>query len=1054
MAFKKTEVRPYQFLINLPNSFPVLPHLLEGTKNLYNKGAFCFTNVFLNMLAGFHPSLASLPIFESKEDLVSPPIFSFLCWFTLESANVAPKEPELLPDSPEQMLDLFEKYYHSEISGEEWKEVETLARFNFRAGNGKSAIWVNRHRAFREWNKRIGIPQEAIAAFLQNPDLPLHKQGADSQTAFRGLLTAWFGTGKKENSEELMKCCRSWLRLDFDSFVGDSQKEVVTTLLKTVHCDSYEVLNERIGFRGATKGIVNFLKNGTNAEFTEKDAKKQVNNIQKTLAAAQSKGNLNKYNGHPFAKNILAYLEENIGVPYFCKCNSSHQRNDTAHQNQYGEMASLAWEKITSWRSQVINQLAERKSYVAQLKPYSGEFFDVVDNYFIEKWERTQEVEKDAKKPHLESHNLNGLEEALVHLRENNDYEECINRVQDNSEIRVDGNFLKHLAKFLPEFQKNMTDQEILEDLRSLAEYQGIKFKLDTLLMPCFTHISDDNPIHPRFGESRPTGSIDLSDEKFYKKNQAVLERAKKIFDQDSTLSKKYRDLGKENLVLKTEIELYDEKQRKFKIIEIPISSKRAIVELFLKHEGEGVIRNHPLAQMASGVPCGVVQKVKAGFKLIKDEENSFVTGKPRWHLVYSPKFEVPATALFKEIAALPVGTKFLSVNNGVRNPAGYAILTIAEQGIEVKNKENKHICCVNVLETGILTNDDLLGDCGDTPDSMRQLWETYPAQKMGEKFTRGAKLPMWFPDKNVSECMFQLARFARLSCYHMEKVDIEMRNKVLLPIIGLFFNGEREIGALGIKRINSFNELKRACESYLRKCAKEEFKDEKVETFWKSIRKRLLAIKQERARLTANLVIRKAIEHKVEAIIHEDLTNFRMDRGLSKKTNKMLGCWRPQEVLKQITMHAGFHGFLTLATFPGNVSHLDLDGQWKPKFFKINDEEQLDWNFWKNFFMRLTKKVENKKRDKGKYDMCALEFLSEHNIDVHDPIPGLKSLVREKKEVFFPRMDGNYFDSSMLGGIVQSDELAAINLGIRKIRDLSSYTNKKNASGKVAVTH
>ena len=887
--------------------------LLDKTLALYTRGCRAWSEVWLNVLGGCdHDMVAHSPMstyrLAKKADATrqKSEIDGFIPVPVVLFSNWFSLETgdknHPFTVAPYHVMPAFRRYLKSTTCPPDWLKVIEAQIYSTR----EDARWVDRRQFFSDWNRHIGMDRSDLAQILANPDFALQeKKDVDAGKFSRDITGIWWGNGDKTKWGDAVTIYEGLLHVAKSN--GDNLRAAMLHHLGVEPGPHIEALvYESLGCRGRPNALCNFLSGQSNT-----DAHAVVKMIEAQLGKSVYRSTTAQ---RPWMKHLLAYLETNIGVDYF--------EDEVSRQAQFAQMSGLALEKLKSTRKNYYNQMVERLKCLDAPNPHP----------LVAAWIERYKTQK-GQKGCLADNQVNGIVDVCHYWRGAKDLQAATTQAQQDLTGRPGHfDFFHYLAG---QVQEHGHDKE--EDwAKIILDYQKWdedRHRLASLRTPLFSHSTKESPARPWFGVSRPTGQI---------LDKTEVRVAGKVTVHHALLN------------------LYD--GRRFVDIEVPFVSDRMSREILFCKDGTPVARNHSLVRQHLGLPVDApvaVRQDRCGIMLDPVEKD----GKRSWHLRFTFRLDAEKPLTRKEIAQLKPGLRIVSIDQGVREAAAYAVWEVVNRpwlpktgtfhvGTDaavyrrLSDPKGDSYVWLRLVEDGFIRERQKINqgplqgkvrcrltDDIDTPinDNEASLWNKlkakgilkYECPKMALAFNRELAIACRRHLRGQIKALWESVPLGQDEMRKATVIVLAQKkplDKGLLMTVINQAHSRVSIGGLSYRRIRTLQEIKRACSAYLSVHPH----DQDAAGYLVEFEQKLKEVRRERVRVVANKVLTVMIQHKARVLVIEDLTIDRSAKK-AKELNRTIDVWCPKRVIQELQTQAQMYGFFVLPVAAQYTSHLDF---------------------------------------------------------------------------------------------------------------------------------
>lgn len=972
MPLNNTVTRSYEMVVNA-NGDQNIAKLLDSTFEFYVNATTIFQDVWMNIFGGYNPSYHD----PEKKFPKNPELTALLFWFPVESPDSVARD-FAVPAT--KIPALFARYF-----GEHDQEiVRHYATFQ----TTKDAIFVDRHRAFAEWNVKVGINSDELKTFFAMP-LPIFGGDSDSVQSIRSWFSKWWGRGKKDDLGGKLTSFKAILDATgtWGFFAGMPRGEAAKKVLDILKLSSADQLAAVVTKKsGLYKTVFQWLQQPEKT-VSEKEAKSFFKWLVDKFKTSNQQADENF--GKGFCENLLRHLVSRIGVEY-------HQSKKSLLE-QFSEPASSAMQRITATQSTSLNQFKRRLELYDVFKKY-----DKQNEYY----QRLVAFKAADEKNRVYSKQITGLSDFFDYIRDGVDYETAMKDVRADWK-RINPHFFQWLFDNHSEAIKS--DDNLFAGLREAIIMWETEEKYLYLQLGWHRRVTVDSYSGLNFGVSRPAGML---------------------------VSRASRSVPGTHYVDKLRLQLFNGKD--FELFEVSCAGKRAKREVFYRHEtaDKQVVRNtkffNPESEKANLIkPILETSTTSLGMKLIRRGLWNR-TQTPHYYLKLSPKLTYePSVTTYM---APPPGTRFLAVDLGQRHAGAFAVIETALDGLPVLHKTAGVVNHIHLRERGIIEAPlvkeygliDALSDLGrDTTDEEFE-WFDFVLSQIGCDYAI---------DRNFKKYILNLKFVAG-------RVKSKMYESCTDSMVNLFIElskrsfGQRNVGSLTLARLETMNIIARTSSIIL-----SHFENDTVSKIQQLIREKIMRIKIERAKVTAKGIIFTAQRLNCSHIVVEDLLNMKTDANNERFINRRLVDWTPIRVLRYLKMQQPLYGYHLVFTNPMDTSHINFTTrEWQPRHYLLTISElRQKLTKWEEYHKNTMRRAETTAASKSKqrYAEALKQFFEKHGVK------SFKELLDAGVTVsYVPYYQGYY--SELEGKMVTEDIAAAADIGRRGVLMTSSPRKQK----------
>lgn len=905
----------------------------------------------------------------------------FTLWFTPQ------KSPHNHAVHPAQLQKRFEKYFGDSTTDPDLQSLfETLTQ-------DQETVWVDRRKCFADLCDTLGMDSNYINSICQHKDFPWSPD-KDSAQFIRGRLSEWWGDEDKKSdwfaTNVLLEAANKSGRIQENETPIDFLRRVFYLTSNDLYGELKQKFSNGKKKTGSDNKLCRLVKQVTEG-VTDEFKEKYENALHEAIHRTREKMTTVV---KPWMHNLLLEVEKVIKTPY------KTEKNRLIDEVQ--EMWAMAMRRHRSWRGSMSLHMGLRsaaiQNYDNLVLPEIGELLD------------------DMRHPEQKYYNMRqfkGIGTLIKRWFASDDPHQVLTDFCAESPVVGDTAILRSLADFVANNEVEEKDFQ-----------QSIS-----------TYLDQENEAR-RYWEKKtpPLTSFKDAPENPWLSKVFVEDRKSVARKEEFTPRKKPQLLCQPGVVDGHVIVAHAKMWNGTSLVCVPIHLMgwRFNKDIYLD---SGMGRANKLTKLLSEDKRSTSFKPDMGFQLMPRND--------RWHLNACVKFGVqnyPNKEKLLQTYKEEKG-KILSIDLGERNPLTFSILQVDEKG-PIRIEKAEDYLNVSVLEYGMLREKQSTGsrvfcrlsDSTSRPPTKEEMfvWDNGNALS-GKNFTR---LP-----KTATEVANNLAVFAKAVASN-EGLSSELAYSFLKEVYVQFLTNK--VGALTLQKMDNFKRVISAYNSYIsRQMDRGLIVEAKVEEERANLQKKLNDMRQERVRITVNLILRKAIESGCNLIVMEELT-IKSDQEQSKHRNRRTTDWCCRRVLKQLTQSAPEYGIVIRTVNPRGTSTNDFTtGTPKPKFNKCSIESlDSEWNR-RNFGIAL-KPHSGYRRTIIRE--CLLTKMDQHwcESNVKGLIEALKKEAEDSGSVYVPSEHGHYYHSDLLGW-VDSDISAAIHIGLRGMRILFGLMGKDN---------
>lgn len=966
------------------NSDDRVRSILKITDDAVNRGVELWMNTLLDFLGAMTPEK-----WKNKE--VKPEIACFLSWFSLESADVCSDFIVAQKD----LMSRFEHYWPKDLPFDR-QLIETACTFDLQQDKSyaKKCVFVDRRASYYQFAKETNITDTDVELILNNPAVKMFGNVESETNGFWNWCSNQWGVksveSKKLRQGEMAKFYQEVLTLQ--GIVGEDAVEFRKQMESRVTPAIQKMLSD-----GGRSGMVKLQLQSTD----EKLPKSFWKSVETKIAEYSEQASVPMPSKHLIAlKNKFV---KQLNMPY--------------NLAYFSCMADLGWGRILSTKSNSINQIQSRyEAYTEYNKiTLSEEASKAVA--ILHEFERLSALDAKVDSYSITKKQINGLKEFYGQLDELKDVELAL-AAACNSYNGKFGSF--RLMRYLAD-KTRLTVSEV----ETAVDYLIKKNKYESLRLPSLRHISESSKMHMRFGQSQ--GGIAFNFDVFDSQKQCS--PAEEVFLRKLNKAGYLKDGDK--YLSGVTLELFN--GHAYERVKMPIYSTRAVNEFFYSKSdveqkvfANNKIFNSKNEQANVFALSKMKKKISVGASFFYNEERR------RWYLKMSPDL-TPDVKAPKAITPIK-GNLVLSCDLGWRVPVAAALLESGGtddpyefvvknnsfklvEKTELKHYINRDGRTLSLLDSeGRECTDKELKWFNDIIYSFKPTWKPYAS---GAKFLSVAS--------GLSRC-YKLADDKALL--------LELIDRIHPIAVGVNIR-HQNMGGLSSRRIELFKNLISLCSRYISKNEN----DQEMIKIREKIQKKYQNLRVERWRVTANMIIRKAVDANVQYVFLEDL-NSKVNQESSRFLNNKISSWYSSKILKEVERKLKPLGIYVKLLDCRYSSHEDLDGESVPRMTKVNPEtaggnrtiaNRLGgYNACKDVTHKtnqIYKEATEKLFDGAKnWSECAKKLVEKGEVSV-----------------YIPQRGGEYVESRFMG-IVKSDLLAAAVIGKRGL----AYLSGDKSSGKV----
>lgn len=983
--------------------FPNVHELVEKTYQFMNKGFKFFRSEFLTILGGYSPKLKCCTEEFCFENLLGKPRSikkwgsCFLHWFSLEKTIGAPKN-FIVPT--EQVLAKFLSYL-ADFGITDYKDDPYWAVFQHAITDKakySDNVWVDRRAAFLEWNKAQGLDVNQFAHFFfESVDYPMAPDKDTGAIFFRGFFSSLFGDGKKTDSAGVINTYNKALELlrpniRRKDFLTQIKPHVV---IKPGRPTAFMVYLKKCEEEGNT--IISAFE----VDLVREKIKNGIADETAALKKWQAKGE--------WVGRLQKRWESFLGLLY--------KGNSTV----FVHMADIGLRNIRAMKSNFVNQLNNRASYYAKLAELPADLDEDLAKMF-KKWKENNEQEFITQR---QINRIGCLFDAWVESAD------LVKTAKEFVEERQQGdvNFYAELGRILENKFDRSDPYYYLKQIENYVEKEYLTEKLTYTKNPPVAHIDGVKVTEsPQFSadDNLPYGTFDFASRK----------------------PGKVKKFGKGHYTRwLVEFDLYNGKE--FVPTKIPIYCERFTQECLEHFEptNDKMVppRNDKLQQMQNNnQPLKLKGNRTITFSLIKKKGVWRTSRLQRYGLIMSIK--LPVAPL--KYQGVEKDVRVMGVDLGVRSAASYSIFemdsnrletdkdywNVAEHILRVKNKKNNTAVNIKLIQEGFVETRETIHRGAERGLVLNSLEERMvPLTPEDKQFWQ-----LVFGDNNypstLADFTFKLSRHALSLCLD-KSMSVFYAQTMFTKVFREILSGRTGTGLLSYTRINVLKNLRRAVLSLIARLENLGQTNDELLEYADNLLVKTNGLRLDRARKTANAILRTALENNVKVIMIEDL-NIQGSYTARRSMNRMIDSWCPKKVGEILKMQAELHGIKIVEIDPRHTSRADfVDSVVRSRFDKVKVSEI------KNSTGRFARYMKDNLK-KPKYS--SQQSVHQDMVALAEQIKGLKP----SDEVYFPSTWGALYKSKFKGTYISSDIHASYNIVKRGIAYLlGSLPKKKSAA-------
>lgn len=997
--------------IDIPRNYSLIvaardtSNLFAKTYDFYNKGAVFFFDFWVDLLGGVTadavPEKVELKDKGTVKCEISREANCFSLWFTPQ------RNPHRHAVPAKDVRSRFEQYLGRTVTD------PVLTHLFDTIEEDVDMIWVDRRKSFAD----LDITSADVNLLVGNK-FPWSPDG-DLSVFIRNLLSIWWGQGNKADWKSAVTTLETWQKnLSKFANIGD---------IFGVPSDrnTYEYVKTVLGNGGSKKTgrdstFANHIKKVEGGEDLNKEILSK--GIDEALKNARERV---KQKPQAWTDNLRKQFESHIGIGYY---DGPNGRNLLEEAN---EMWFMAAHRHRSWRSALILHLNERLKLYRDFTVTGGGVIDVIESH------------RKVGQRYFDMGQFRGI--GILMERWSDPGSDPVAEVDSMKSDQIgDRNLIRAIAEYL---KNNPEERDIKKLVEDFIECESAKRSYYTKRNPPLTPISRNNPAHPWFRGTR--GSLNARDCRSHhdrkpKKNDEAVRAVVQVYDGTKIVDHTARFLG-----WRFVREIYGQPQQTVYVGTIGSGEKPLALKKrrdipagkMVKEPCHGsdrikILVKNPVEEKPVPVSRdNSVNRLKYG-EIVQpqfNEEIAFqiVPQGDRWYVNVLVKCQVPQT----DRSNLK-GETALGIDLGMRQQLAYSVARVDDGGEVLLDDHTR----MKVANTGTICEEQKktsngvqktfcrLSQTTDRPITEReiQVWDdlnVLSGYNWKDKPSSAARL-----NEDV-------ARFAVKICKNLS--DFSLAGDALKSAYGQIMCSR--VGALTLQKLDTLMRLISAYCSLIRRMedAGVDVPDS-LRSDLLTLRSKLNQSRQERARISANLVIKKSIEVGAKVIFFENLT-LGMESGNNRRWNKRLMNWCAKRVISLVEASANEYGYTVKKVYARGTSTEDFhSGVRKPKF-RRHETGSLD-SEW------MQKKLENSLRHHSSERYKLVRECLRAKAEAHGLPTNLKGVTAALKlenrngKVYIPDPHGDFYYSDLYGKWMDSDEIAAIHIAKRGFADLIRY--------------
>lgn len=968
--------------------------LLQKTFDFYTAGTAFLAVEWLRMMGGFEPKFAPEVKFKykkekvTKEIILSPSLLAFSFWFVPQSGT----GDKTYRIEAQDLKNRFLAYWGEKPYDPVLDEIFATAELGLR----EDAFWTDQRKNFI---CNGGKPKE-VEALFKMPKFILWKDG-DSDEFVNSLISMHWKDDKKQKTD-YDALYRFMMPFKNKLESGISVKDALPADMAEKHRNGTFIPALR-SLMGGKKGRTSNSLLLISKAYHSMPVGEELEALHKSMENELNEARYREEYPLPskYIQGIRNRLLAKIGLSE-CKV------------SQYFTMFSGVLALYRSWRSNFLRHVflrCDRKNTLDELM--TKQSLPCLEKLFAD-----YKAEKGQK--FLNNRQFRGIHKLLDWWEDENAVT-AEERQAPLTELKGmgDNDLLGRLAKVSAD--NALTAKNIEKCLDTVLPRENANKDYLFLRNPCFTMPNEKNPHYPRFSET-------MCKVNFAKVGDPV----------DDPENRSDR-----NNLLTFTVELFNGKG--FEDVDVKVAAGRLFNEIRVLPEGRTGLDHHRSARLVREA-LGREQSINPEPISLQlyPKFDEFNRDKDRWY------FNVSVTVLDHAFeSAKTIAERFqkeqnvsvLGIDLGQRDAVAFAHLKTDNAGDFVFcSEKSDETLSMRLEEAGTLnenfkTRDGRIicrlsgGPSVNVSADEKKLWDKVTdGLKKADPFWRAENMP-------ATRLAFakNLAYITRSLVNKMNDVyEAEELVNEVADLLGARWKQRRlkerkGMGALSFSRLEYLTSLKCAYQSVN---SKRTFlgmpasiaANRKVAYY----HKRIVAIRNERVRISANLIVRKALSIGALLIIMEDL-KFKTNQSFSRNNNRRLSDWCAIRIAELVEEAGKEHGIIVRKVSPQYTSMEDIFTKENRARFDKGNVANVD---------AVVKRVKNALRNrKGKHNRLIYAFWEAKKKE-HATKDIKKILLAEAHngEFFYPCGFGKFFPSSMLGW-VDSDIHASINIALRGLQ-------------------
>lgn len=808
---------------------------------------------------------------------------AFLNWFPVEEVQ---EDNNHFVVTFNEAVERFKKYWLPEFGNYSSKVLEGLASININA----EAAFIDRRGKFQ----KSGLDAKEIYRHIfEDQKDKLNFKGAFNQKSqeFRGILSTHFGQGKKTSIKVLQEIVD---RINaVKNYIKKQNKDSIETVEILSLLKEFPPLSEPK--RGRTSKWLSYLK------AKEVNTKKYLVVLEDELESKNrdiEQRRSGDYLGEEYRKFFIEELEKI--VPF--------EKNNEFYYAAY----TLPCGQIMSHRSNGVRRISDHCTMYfdnqrrAREVPQEIEFF----SEFAKSMERELSFEE-GRTYTVRENQGNGLDHFMKCMNQGLKFDACIKSTESFLNVKALRGSSMALLKYVHEEKceynvGNLLSAITWHDQEDTLSHSRLGYVCDVM----------KKHLHPQYGSSKPKSNLFVEE-------------------------------GKLN------VELVLITSDGVKAEQFPLEAKRAEKEylftLFGSEKSEEIpkkVHRNNKFHNPEGKKV-VLKNIKASDKIgisLQKKLPSYFVDDPQWYIGIAASFEED-----KDSKNAPASNYILGIDLGWREAAAYTIIDTNNYNPEEKN--------FSVVESGFLKwgegkffkkefsgkklFDSSAPQCPDSIFDIIQRLKEMPTEDAKEDDSEEEENFNAEPNLYNAVNLAKKLIVSKVKNYvSKEMLDISLE---LVSAVSPCFSSRRirshgvEQGGLGFKRFEMLENLKKLMSKIISVSERHNRPVPKAEFSRSRIQQKIVNLRKERARLTARMIINKAVEKQCLTSIENILISS--DRRKAKWINKGNSAWCVRQIIKSVKDGSQEFGNKVYEANPRLTSHLDLDGSPVCRFVKINPQ-------------------------------------------------------------------------------------------------------------------